>query len=81
MAGSDWRGDPSGRHEDRCSRSLVDVKARLQEEFDGLPPETVDAVLQQSTTDLIERARVDDFIPLLAERRTRERLIALALSR
>jgi hypothetical protein len=81
MGGPGWHGDASGRHEHRNSRSLVDVKARLQEEFDSLPPEMTDAALQQCTTDLIERARVDDFIPLLAERRTRERLVALALSR
>ena len=43
-----------------------------------IAPETVDEVFRQSTLDLVEAARVDNFVPLLAERRTRERLIALA---
>jgi hypothetical protein len=43
-----------------------------------IAPETVDEVFRQSTLDLVEAARIENFVPLLAERRTRERLIALA---
>ena len=46
-----------------------------------LPPETVDAVLRQTTDDLVAQARVETFIPVLAERQTRARLVELARPR
>jgi arsenate reductase len=57
---------------------LADTRTRLQREFEAVPPETVDAVLSQATEDLAARARVETFIPVLAERRTRARLAELA---
>jgi hypothetical protein len=59
--------------------SPAGASARLWEEFNRLfPLETIDEALHQSTEELSAEARVDTFIPLLAERRTRERLAALA---
>jgi hypothetical protein len=61
------------------TRSLDGSNARLREEFDGLlPPEKIDEVFRQSTDELASGARVDNFVPLLAERRTRTRLAELA---
>jgi hypothetical protein len=60
-------------------RSLDGSNARLREEFEGrFPPEEIDEVFRQSTDELASRARVDNFVPLLAERRTRTRLTELA---
>lgn len=61
------------------TRTVDAANARLREEFGGLvAPETVDELFRQSTLDLVEAARINNFVPLLAERRTRERLIQLA---
>lgn len=60
---------------------LADTKTRLQNEFDAVPPETVDAVLRQTTDELVAQARVETFIPVLAERQTRARLVELARPR
>jgi hypothetical protein len=61
------------------TRSTAAANARLREEFGSvIAPETVDEVFRQSTLDLVEAARIENFVPLLAERLTRERLIALA---
>jgi hypothetical protein len=56
----------------------ADTTTRLQQEFDAVPPETVDAVLRQTTDELVAQARVETFIPLIAERQTRARLSELA---
>jgi hypothetical protein len=61
------------------TRSLDVASDRLREEFDRrVPPETIDDALRESTEELVAVARVDNFVPLLAERRTRERLAAIA---
>ena len=61
------------------TRSVAAANARLREEFRSvIAPEKVDEVFRQSTLDLTEAARIENFVPLLAERLTRERLIALA---
>ena len=53
--------------------------ARLQKEFVGtFGAETIESVLSDSMTRLSEGARVRAFVPLLAERFTRERLHAAA---
>jgi hypothetical protein len=57
---------------------LADTKTRLRQEFGAVPPETVDAVLRQATDDLVAHARVETFIPVIAERQTRARLAELA---
>ena len=62
--------------------SLAGASGRLREEFFGIfSPETINEVLRQSTDDLAASARVQTFVALLAERFTRERLIALAQTR
>jgi hypothetical protein len=60
---------------------LADTTTRLQREFDAVPPETVGAVLREATDELGAQARVETFIPVIAERRTRARLTELARSR
>ena len=63
------------------TRSLETANERLREEFvNYLPAATVDEAFHQSTDELTQVARVDNFVPLLAERRARERLMALARS-
>jgi hypothetical protein len=60
---------------------LADTTTRLQREFDAVPPETVGAVLRQATDELVAHARVETFIPVIAERQTRARLAELSRSR
>ena len=58
---------------------LSSASARLREEFVGIfAPETIDEVLRDSFDDLARRSRVQNFVPLMSERFTRERLRALA---
>jgi hypothetical protein len=57
---------------------LADTTTRLQREFDAVPPETVGAVLREATDELVAQARVETFIPVIAERQTRARLSELA---
>jgi hypothetical protein len=53
-------------------RKLDGSNTRLREEFKGVvPTEQVDEVFRQSAAALANEARVDTFVPLLAERRTR----------
>jgi arsenate reductase (thioredoxin) len=49
----------------------------LAEEFDEVPPETIQRVMDDSVSQLVGRAEVDDFVPTLAHRFTRERLKAM----
>ena len=54
---------------------------RLREEFSGsFSPETISEVLHTSVNALAKTARVQSFVPLLAERFSRDRLTALAQS-
>ncbi len=59
-------------------RSLARANARLREEFvNVVSADKVDETFRRSTDELEQRARIDNFVPLLAERRARERLTAL----
>lgn len=50
----------------------------LADEFDGVHPrETIERVMDDSVRQLVDRAEVDDFLPVLAHRFTRERLKAM----
>jgi arsenate reductase (thioredoxin) len=52
---------------------------RIRQEFEGVfGPETIEAVLADSIDRLTSTARISTFVPLLAERFTRERLHAAA---
>jgi hypothetical protein len=58
---------------------VVEASDRLLQDFrDVCSPETINELLRESTHDLAARASVPNFVPLLAERRTRERLAVLA---
>jgi arsenate reductase (thioredoxin) len=60
------------------SNAIAEVDARLRKEFaDLLSPETVDRTLQESVAQLTDNARVQLFVPVLAERVARDRLRAL----
>jgi arsenate reductase len=62
-------------------RSAPEASDRLQEDFVAFfSLETINEVLRESTADLAAQARVQNFVPMLAERRTRERLTALTHS-
>ena len=51
---------------------------RLRAEFvDLVAAEAIDEALRVSTDEIARSARVDTFVPLLAERRARERLLTL----
>jgi hypothetical protein len=81
MAGPAFAGSEPDRYVRAMAMDatlLADTRIRLQNEFDAVPPETVDAVLRQTTDDLVAQARVETFIPVIAERQTRARLVELA---
>jgi arsenate reductase len=60
---------------------LTHPQERLVAEFEGIfSPETVEECLRDSAVALMERARIELHVPLLAERFTRERLGAVAQS-
>ena len=51
---------------------------RTRFEFvDRFPAETIEEIFRESIAQLKKNARVDTFVPLLVERRTRERLTPL----
>jgi hypothetical protein len=57
------------------SSGIDDAHIRLRKEFEEkLPPETVDGTLEDSVAKLIKGARVQQFVPVLAERIARDRL-------
>jgi hypothetical protein len=59
------------------NRSLASANARLREEFVSVvSADEVDEMFRRSADELAQGARVDNFVPLLAERRARERLSA-----
>ncbi|MEV0029903.1 three-helix bundle dimerization domain-containing protein [Nocardia sp. NPDC050793] len=59
--------------------ALRTAAARLAEEFDGVAPETaIDQFLHAAYDHMAGHATFDNFLPLLAERYTREWLHALA---
>jgi arsenate reductase (thioredoxin) len=58
---------------------LPQAAQRLHMEFEGVfGPETIEALLADSLKQLTATARITTFVPLLAERFTRERLHAAA---
>jgi len=54
---------------------LARVQGELRREFPYVPEERIDGVFQAVATHLLERARFDDFVPLLVHRGARERLM------
>ena len=59
--------------------ALKAAASRLQEEFDDqIGTDTIDTFLHSSHDHFIARARIPNFVPLLAERFTRQQLQALA---
>lgn len=59
--------------------ALKQAAARLADEFTGLyGPETIERFLASSFDQFADRAEVTKFLPLLAERFSRQRLRALA---
>lgn len=62
--------------------SLAGAAGRLREEFYGhFSPETIVEVLRESAESLTASASIASYVPLLSERFTRERLMALAQTR
>ena len=56
-----------------------ELAGRLHEEFgEQFPPEAIDSLMQDSLERLAGSAAVEDFLPVLAYRYTRERLTSLA---
>jgi protein-tyrosine-phosphatase len=59
--------------------ALRTAATRLREDFDGVfGPETIERFLHSSYDEFAARARIPNYLPLLAERFARERLSALA---
>lgn len=63
---------------DATRSRLASLKADLRREFSGLPADRVDQLVEDVVAELLEQAQFDDFVPLLAGRRVRERLAAEA---
>jgi hypothetical protein len=55
---------------------LVRVKGDLLREFPHLPEERIELLVGSVTADILERARFDDFVPLLIHRSAREQLVS-----
>jgi protein-tyrosine phosphatase-like protein/uncharacterized protein DUF3562 len=61
------------------SQGMDDIHVRLRKEFAAtLPAETVDRTLDDSVATLTKGARVQLFVPVLAERVARDRLRAMS---
>ncbi|MGV9817294.1 three-helix bundle dimerization domain-containing protein [Nocardia xishanensis] len=58
--------------------ALRTAAARLAKEFDGVPENAIDQFLHAAYDHMADDAAFDNFLPLLAERYTREWLRALA---
>jgi len=54
---------------------LAHIPAELQREFPLVPVERIDELVDALSVRLLRAARFDDFVPLLAHRRARERLL------
>ena len=57
---------------------LIRIQRELCREFPHIPQEHIAYLMRTVTSDLVELARFDDFVPLLIHRRMRERLVAQA---
>ena len=55
-------------------QQLVHCTPSLVNEVDRVPPSVVEREVKLATANLVARARVEDYIPLLVERYTRDRL-------
>ncbi|MCP2288495.1 three-helix bundle dimerization domain-containing protein [Nocardia amikacinitolerans] len=59
--------------------ALQTAAARLEKEFEGVAPDAaIEQFLQAAYDHMADGAAFDNFLPLLAERYTREWLLALA---
>jgi len=56
-------------------RKLDHIPAELQREFPQIPRERIDALVEALSVRLLLAAHFEDFVPLLAHRRARERLL------
>jgi hypothetical protein len=56
---------------------LASLHVELEREFPAVPPDQVRALLEAVVSRLVDVARFDDYIPLLAHRQARERLAVL----
>ena len=56
-------------------RKLDHIPGELQREFPHVPRERIDELVDTLTVRLLLAAHFDDFVPLLAHRRARERLL------
>jgi hypothetical protein len=58
--------------------AVPEASNRLRDDFIAyFSPDEINEVLRESTADLAASASVQNFVPMLAERRTRARLTAL----
>jgi hypothetical protein len=56
-------------------RKLDHLPALLEEEFPGLPHETAVETVEAISRDVLQRATIEDFVPVLVHRFARERVI------
>ncbi|WP_330254596.1 hypothetical protein OG874_08660 [Nocardia sp. NBC_00565] len=73
-------GRTRGHHHDPSidqKLALRTAARRLEREFDDVPDETVDQCLHSAYDHVAGHATIDNFLPLLAERYTREWLHAM----
>ncbi|WP_433678607.1 three-helix bundle dimerization domain-containing protein [Nocardia sp. CA-119907] len=70
---------PHEHHDPSIDQKLAlrTAARRLEREFDGVPDETVDQCLLSAYDHVAGHATIDNFLPLLAERYTREWLHAM----
>ena len=68
--------------EGKAQRQVETALESLGDEFEGqVPPQTVQRVGHDVVDDLLRQARFADFVPVLARRYTRERLLETAAHR
>jgi hypothetical protein len=60
-----------------AARRIHDLPRTLKAEFPTVPLEAIEHDIEQRVDELIERARFDDYVPLLVHRAVRERLRAM----
>ncbi|MGW4772307.1 three-helix bundle dimerization domain-containing protein [Nocardia sp. NPDC004278] len=70
---------PHEHHDPSIDQQLAlrTAARRLEREFDEVPDETVDQCLRSAYDHVADHATIDNFLPLLAERYTREWLHAM----
>jgi hypothetical protein len=60
------------RVSDETKQKIERVPERLSDEFSDVAPSDVKEEVKEVTEDLLEEAKFEDFVPLLAYRRARE---------